>query len=352
MESGWTGRTIEDIMPAKKGDWTVYMHIFPCVADNIAGHKVYVGICKGKTKSRWGNDGSGYKTQPVYRAIQKYGWNNIVHFIVSEGCTHEAACNLEKQLIKMYKSHVKDGCGYNATSGGDGVCGIVYTAKQRKERSERTKGCKNPNYGKRWTDEQRKAASIIKKQYRASEETKIKISKSSKARWNDEKFRNKILESRREVFNSPEYRKKAHDAQIDRYEKMAPDEKSKMGDATRKRFQDDKYREKWIKSHNAACRTEAFRQAVSAAVKKRFENEEERLKISIQFKGKKQSEEHVRKRTQQHVKKVLCIESGIVYKSAKEVNELLGINRDSISMACREVRHTAGGYHWKYVDEE
>ena len=204
MESGWTGRTIEDIMPIEKGDWTVYMHIFPCVADNPVGHKVYVGICKGIATKRWGKDGSGYKTQPVYRAIQKYGWNNIVHFIVAEGCTHEAACNIEKQFIKMYKSHIRDGCGYNATYGGDGVCGIVYTEKQRKERSERAKGCKNPNYGKRWTDEQRKAASIIKKQYRAYVETKIKISKAAKAMWNDVKIKNKILESRREVYNDPE----------------------------------------------------------------------------------------------------------------------------------------------------
>ena len=140
--------------------YCVYIHT------NKINGKRYVGqtINGNNINKRWSN-GIGYKTcTAFYRAIQKYGWNNIVHFIVSEGCTHEAACNLEKQLIKMYKSHVKDGCGYNATSGGDGVCGIVYTAKQRKERSERTKGCKNPNYGKRWTDEQRKAASIIKKQ--------------------------------------------------------------------------------------------------------------------------------------------------------------------------------------------
>ena len=104
MESGWTGRTFED-MNLDKGDWTVYMHIFPAKADNCIGHKVYVGICKGSVSRRWCN-GRGYKKQHVYNAIQKYGWDNITHLIVAEGCAHEGACSLEKRFIQIYDSGI------------------------------------------------------------------------------------------------------------------------------------------------------------------------------------------------------------------------------------------------------
>lgn len=46
--------------------WTVYVHISP-------SNKYYVGITKLKPEIRWGSDGSGYKRQILWRAVQKYG---------------------------------------------------------------------------------------------------------------------------------------------------------------------------------------------------------------------------------------------------------------------------------------
>ena len=53
-------------------------------------------------------------------------------------------------------------------------------------------------------------------------------------------------------------------------------------------------------------------------------------------------------------KKVLCIETGIVYESIAQASKELGINDGNISLCCkgRKYRQTAGGYHWKYVEEE
>lgn len=43
--------------------------------------KVYFGSTYS-VKTRWANDGAHYKTQPVYEAIEKYGWENIKKEVV------------------------------------------------------------------------------------------------------------------------------------------------------------------------------------------------------------------------------------------------------------------------------
>ena len=49
-------------------------------------------------------------------------------------------------------------------------------------------------------------------------------------------------------------------------------------------------------------------------------------------------------------KKVLCVETGIIYKSINEAERQTGINQSSISKACRGKLKTAGGYHWEFVE--
>lgn len=48
-------------------------------------------------------------------------------------------------------------------------------------------------------------------------------------------------------------------------------------------------------------------------------------------------------------KKVLCVETGIVYDSVRETSRTLGINQGNLARVCREGKGTVGGYHWKYV---
>lgn len=47
-------------------------------------------------------------------------------------------------------------------------------------------------------------------------------------------------------------------------------------------------------------------------------------------------------------KRVLCVETGKMYDSAKDAQLSTGI-KTSISAVCRGERKTAGGFHWKYV---
>lgn len=49
-------------------------------------------------------------------------------------------------------------------------------------------------------------------------------------------------------------------------------------------------------------------------------------------------------------KKVKCIETNITYNSIAEAQTLTNINSASICNVCKGKQHTAGGYHWKYVE--
>lgn len=48
-------------------------------------------------------------------------------------------------------------------------------------------------------------------------------------------------------------------------------------------------------------------------------------------------------------RKVLCVETGIIYNSLKSVNIQLGLHRHRISQCCKGIRNTCGGYHWRFI---
>lgn len=94
--------------------WTVYEHESP-------SGKVYVGITHYEDPNiRWQN-GKGYCKCPFfYPAIIKYGWNNIKHRIIATNLSRKDAGDLERSLIKKYKSLY---LSYNSANGGDGPQG-------------------------------------------------------------------------------------------------------------------------------------------------------------------------------------------------------------------------------------
>ena len=93
-------------------DYTVYVHETP-------NGKRYVGITCCDVKRRWDN-GRGYKNnRHFWRAIQKYDWSNIEHYIIFEGLTKEQAENKEIELIALWNTTNPE-CGYNHENGGNG----------------------------------------------------------------------------------------------------------------------------------------------------------------------------------------------------------------------------------------
>jgi len=91
--------------------YTVYVHTV------IENGKKYVGQCIGDPRRRWGATGHRYRGQFFYRAIEKYGWNNMTHEIVATNLSKEEADALEIELIKQYRSNQRK-YGYNITPGG------------------------------------------------------------------------------------------------------------------------------------------------------------------------------------------------------------------------------------------
>ena len=94
----------------------LYIHIVPKEINPYGHDKYYVGITSRHPKIRWMN-GLGYKTQMFYRAIEKYGWDNIEHKIIASNLNQTEAEELEKEIILYLKSNQPE-YGYNIASGG------------------------------------------------------------------------------------------------------------------------------------------------------------------------------------------------------------------------------------------
>jgi hypothetical protein len=91
--------------------YTLYQHIFP-------DGKSYIGITKKKPELRWGKDGIGYKGQKVYPKIQKYGWENIEHIILTDNIPQGKAPKIEQKAIAYFDSFNN---GYNDDAGKENI---------------------------------------------------------------------------------------------------------------------------------------------------------------------------------------------------------------------------------------
>lgn len=170
----------------------LYVHVTP-------NNKKYFGITKTTVENRWRTNGFGYATQVLFwRAIQKYGWENIQHIILADNLSKEWACKLEQDLIWKYKSN-NSKYGYNVASGGDGPFGVTCSAETREK-------IRQANLGRHHTEETKqkisKNSSHHNKGMKLSEERKEKLhnARRGKPAWNSGK---KL---------SDEYRKKLSDA--------------------------------------------------------------------------------------------------------------------------------------------
>ena len=120
-----------------------YIHICP-------NGKRYVGITRHEDPNvRW-DSGYGYLgNKHFYRAIKKYGWNNIEHQVFRVN-TKEEMYYLEKYLIGYYNT-TNPKYGYNLSSGGEHSnfgCHWHHTEEAKKKISEAQKGDKNSMHGK------------------------------------------------------------------------------------------------------------------------------------------------------------------------------------------------------------
>lgn len=271
----------------------VYAHISP-------SKKLYIGITKN-ISNRWRKNGVGYCSNTAFwRAIQKYGWDNFQHIVLLDGLSKEEACECEKYLIAKYQTN-NPKFGYNIASGGEYNAGFHFNH----------------------TEEAKRKISIASKGHITSKEQREAISKALKGRIVSKESRLKLSKTISSI--------------------MTDDYKHKISTAVKKQWEDGAYKNR-KKSNNApwnkGLTKEDERVAKYCRKKGEFHHtERSKQKMSIAKQGKPA---HNRK-------KVICIETGVVYASVSDAQKRNKIN--NISIAARNINRTAGKFHWRYLND-
>lgn len=172
--------------------YSVYMHVFP-------NDKVYVGITCTSLEFRWGKNGYKYNTQQLmWRAIQKYGWDNIQHIVVATCLTRDEANHMERNLIEMYDSANPEH-GYNVDLGGQGSGRMSQSTKDKlvkaktgTKMSEETKRKMSVSHvGRKHTPETLAKMSTSQIGRKHTEESKRRMSEVKKGKkWTAEQYTN------------------------------------------------------------------------------------------------------------------------------------------------------------------
>ena len=160
--------------------YSVYLHITP-------SSKAYCGITKQKPTKRWAN-GKGYANSPRFsKAIQKYGWDAIEHYIIIDGLSREEAGAIEKSIIdalNLTDPHF----GYNGTLGGE--FGAKFLDETKTVMSQKAKD--------RWENEEYRANQIAKHSGKEMPDAvKRKIAESNRGQKRTEESKRKMSEVQR-----------------------------------------------------------------------------------------------------------------------------------------------------------
>ena len=171
---------------------------------NLTTNKVYVGKSIN-IESRFSGHKSMLRSEVrskdcnryLFNAFKKYGENDFVFEILEEviNPTEDELTDLELSWMIKLKSTDKS-FGYNLRMDSSTKCFVHDDTK--KLISENNTGEKNPNYGNKWSDEQKLRASEIAKRLReegvySGEETLKKWSESAIKFWRDNPEKKKIM---------------------------------------------------------------------------------------------------------------------------------------------------------------
>lgn len=282
----------ENVAVEEDRSYCVYVH-----TNKINGKK-YVGQTGRKPEIRWGSNGVNYKASPYfYSAIQKYGWDNFDHEIIANNLTKQEACDLEIKFIKELDT-MNEANGYNLTEGGEGA---KHSERTRKKISELRKGIVfSEEHLKNLTE------AIRNRNYTPSEETRKKISERasvSVSQYSKDGVLLKTWKSMTEVENALNI----------------------------------------CYQHISDCCND-IRKSAGGFIW-RYANKP-LTKEHLEWCNQKQ---HARiRKVDQYNKDGIFIKTwGSIKQAAKE----LSITEQHISGCCRGKRKTAGGFIWKYADE-
>lgn len=273
--------------------YTLYVHEFP-------NHKLYIGITYDTIQHRWRNGGYGYKNQRLMqRAIQKYGWDNIKHIVLFENLSKEVACECEKYLIAKYQTN-NPKYGYNVATGGEHNSGFHF----------------------HHTDETKQKISESSRGHIISEKQRKQISEAHKGKTLSQESRNKISKSISNIMTD-DYRKRISESVKQRWKEGA--------------YVNRKYNR--IPWNKGLTKNDPRVAKFVRKVGEFHHTDDAKLKMSKSHMGKPA---HNRK-------KVLCVETGITYESVSSASKQTGINNISKSARMNTI---AGGFHWRYIEDD
>ena len=293
-----------------ENNFIVYMHIFP-------NDKKYVGITSRKTYLRW-RSGYGYKEQQhMWRAIQKYGWENVKHEILFENLSKEEACKKEIELIEKYKT-TNDCYGYNRSVGGEISSLGVVCKKETKEK------IREAGKGRKFTDE-----------------TKQKISKELIGNKNgsckvmSEELKQKLREAKLGKKRSKETIEKLREAGKEHWNNLSEEKRKELlknlTGAKKGHKVSQETREKLREAKLGTTQTQE-------TIEKRKKTIEEKKKN-----GWKRDDTN-------RLKKVMCIETGEIFNSVSEA--MNKYNLTTLSGHLRGRYKTCKGKHYIYYKNE
>lgn len=283
-------------MESERRDHKIYKYT------NKVNGKVYIGrTCTSLYKRARG--GEGYRGCVYFwNAIQKYGWENFEGEILEEGLTAEESSVKEIEYIEKYNSANGD-FGYNIVKSAQSD----FDDTRRLKISERNKGENNPRWG-----------------CHISEEHRRKIIETNKKRVYTPEMRRNLSEARKKSYAEGT----VHPMSGHKHTQEAKDKMSKA----------NKGHIPWNKGKKMS---EVSPDYVPSFLGKHH-SEEARRKISEANKGRSNTA---------CSKRVVCIETGVIYDSALEASRIIKRDVSQLCKCCRGVRKSCGGYHWCYVDD-
>lgn len=274
---------------------------------NLVNNKVYVGQTQNfydrMKQYQRGNDSE----RVIGKALSKYGFDNFDISVLEKDIPLNKLDEREQCWMDYYHSY-DNNIGYNVCKEAGTTRGFRHSEESKKKMSQKQKeyyeqhpekirrGEDNPMFGKKASDETRAKISrslignqhVKGKHWNLSEETK-------------EKHRQNMLGKQNCLGR-----------------KLSDETKQKIADSNRRRVYSQETKDKISKSQKELWKTEEYRS-------KYYDSWEKKSK------------------------KVLCVETNIIYDSLHEAMRSTNIDRSSISKCCKGKVMSAGGLHWQFV---
>ena len=246
--------------------------------------------------------------------------------------------NLEVKYIKEFHS-LETECGYNRNSGGTHG---KPTEPLRRELSEVHKGYIMPDEQKDKIRKANSGANSYMYGVPKSDEVKKKISESLKKRY--------------EQYGSPNIGRRLSNETKEKLSKALKGRKileesaKKTGNALRGKPKTEDHKRHISESRKGMVFSDEHKKHLSEAKKGKHLTDAHKSKIAEALKGRKTSELQKIKAKEASSKRVLCIETGIVYASGSDAAKSCGLTSGAIYRACKKETNTAANKHWKYAD--